>query len=410
MSSGARRITVLRPAVVFSDGAAQPRVAVVVHSNILGAVRARIDTYEADLEAAGFTAVRVVYADGSAADVRDVLKGLYDEAGALAGAVLVGNIPHIIYEQMQDWDGEGGAPAQYEDYPCDLFYMDLDGTWTDCTSNGLVQPANGKYDTRAGNLDLEIWVCRIKTDTLPAQGGEAALVAGYFEKNHRYRSKELATERRALVYNDDDWACIAGADAANASMLYESSAITIVASNEQTTVPDYKQNGMAASYELVSLRSHGYYAGHGFYSDDRSQFGFVYPADYRALQPRALFYSLFVCSGADFTRDNYLAGSISMNSGDAGLVCWGSTKTGGMFNEFPFYQELSMQTVVGEAFRQWFNYMQATLDQPTCETWLYGMALIGDAAAIPAAHTPEPAAGILASAGMVLVRRRMARG
>lgn len=83
--------------------------------------------------------------------------------------------------------------------------MDLNGTWSDSLESGQIHANNGKYDTRSGDLNLEIWVSRLKADNLPNLGSEANLLRTYLAKDHRYRCGGLRRNPTALVYNDDDW-------------------------------------------------------------------------------------------------------------------------------------------------------------------------------------------------------------
>ncbi len=69
------------------------------------------------------------------------------------------------------------APAA--EFPCDLFYMDTNGTWADADGDGEIQ-------CRYRRRDPEIWVGRIWTPTL--NGNDAALINNYFDRNHFFRT------------------------------------------------------------------------------------------------------------------------------------------------------------------------------------------------------------------------------
>ena len=120
------------------------RVCVLVNASIRSAIDAALTQYITDLTYAGFTPFVVESSGGTAEDLRALLIGYYGEPESLAGAVLIGDFPYIIYEMMQDWDAGGPDPPEYEDFPCDLFYMDLDGIWEDSLTDGDVLPDNGK--------------------------------------------------------------------------------------------------------------------------------------------------------------------------------------------------------------------------------------------------------------------------
>jgi hypothetical protein len=368
----------------------QGRVALVVHADIVDAAPAAVAAYEQTLAREGHTVVRAEYRDGSAAELRAMLAELYAEPASLAGALLIGDIPYVVYEMLQDWDGGGPIAPVYDDFPCDLYFMDLDGEWADTTCDGLVQPGNGKLDSHTGARGLEIWVGRIKTDTLGALGSPVELFNSYVEKRNAFSAAPASTDTRGLVYNDDDWSCLAQMDAARLATLYGPAYADVVAEAEQTTAPDYRDDKLTTPYEFISLRSHGYFGGHGFYRDSRTVFEHVYAREYYETKPTARFYSLFVCSGCDYTRNGYLGGAVSLAPDTPGLLAIGSTKTGGMFDEDTLFDALSEHESFGSAFCQWFNHMLDTRDATECETWFYGMVLIGDASLAPSLHTPEP--------------------
>ena len=353
------------------------RICIVVHQDIYSSIASNLSQYQTDLISAGFSVLVYQYSAGSAESLRSYLAGLYNQSQSLVGVVLIGDIPYIIYEMMQFWEAD--QKLEYEDFPCDIFYMDLDGTWSDELDDGQVQAGNGKYDTRKGNMDLEVWACRMKTDNLTKLGSESDILNTYFNKNHRYRVGTLTATQQALAYIDDDWEHNAVYDAAYLGWWYGDANVTRVSNPEATTTADYKNNHLTAPYEFMFIRSHGYSNGHGFYRNNMQVFEYVYEVDYLNYDPEALFYSLFVCSGSDYSADNYLAGAIAFNPDESGLFSWGSTKSGGMLSDSVYYYYLYAGEVFGEAFKRWFNWAQSTFAQKA-PRWWYGMVLIGDAA------------------------------
>ena len=365
------------------------RICLIVHSNALAGAGAAVTNFLADLEAEGYAPLLYAYSSGSAEDLRSYLAALYAESGSLNGAILIGDLPHVVYEMNQDW----GWGEEYEDFPCDVFFMDLNGTWSDTHSTPPF--STGKYDARGGDLDLEIWVSRLKTDELPALGGESVLLNAYFDKNHRYRMAQLCPARRALLYNDDDWSDMMPDDAATIGLTYGDDHLRVVRDPENTTVVDYRKH-MTNAYELMFVRSHGSPEGHGFYENGKTNFNYVYAAEYLTRSPPALFYSFYVCSGCDFTASDYLAGLVVHNPADSGLAAWGSTKTGGIWEDRYFYEPMALGQSIGEAFVAWFNAAQALY--PTyAPPWWYGMVIIGDGT-LRFSHS-QPVASVQPSAG-----------
>ena len=346
------------------------RICLIVHTNVLAGSGAAITNFMSDLAADGYVPLLYAYSSGSAEALRKYLAALYAETGSLKGAILIGDLPYIIYEMTQNW----GTGDEYEDFPCDIFFMDLDGTWAD--TNQTAPFSAGKYDTRSGNLGLEIWVSRLKADNLPALGSESNLVNAYFSKDHRYRNRQLCPFRRALVYNDDDWADMMPDDAEALGWNYGDDHLRVVRDPDSTTASDYR-NHMTNIYETMFVRSHGSPSGHGFYENSRSNFNYVTTAEYLTRSPPALFYSFYVCSGCDYSTTNDLGGLVVLNTNDSGLVAWGSTKTGGIWEDRFLYGPLAAQQSVGDAFVAWFNEVQ-TLYPSYAPRWWYGMVIMGD--------------------------------
>ena len=82
------------------------------------------------------------------------------------------------------------------EFPCDLFYMDKNGTWDD-------PDQDGKFSGHSGNVNPEIWIGRLWTPT--SNGNDAAMINDYLARNHRFRCGDLGHARSALAYVDDDW-------------------------------------------------------------------------------------------------------------------------------------------------------------------------------------------------------------
>lgn len=382
----------------------EPRIAIIVEDTIYVDIATSLGVYQADLLTKGYASVVSLVSGGTPEDLRDYLIGLYNEPESLIGTLLVGSVPYIIYEMIQDWDGAGGDPPEYEDFPCDIFLMDMDGTWVDDGAGGTVDPANGKYDGWTDpNHRIEIWAGRLYAETVPQYGSPATVINAYFAKNHLYRTGQLVPESpsaRGLVYVDDDWGYgVPGVNGDSACVAQVYGDVTAVyddgGEGNNATADDYKANQMTADYQLIMLRSHGWPGGHGFYEDYQSIFDYVYNVDYRSSPPDGLFYSCFVCSGCDYTAeygayDSYLGGTIVFNE-PYGLFAWGSTKTGGMWNDWPFYSTLGKVKIFGRAFFKWFNNSH-TIYPSQAPRWWYGMVMIGDPALIPNGDYFPPAA------------------
>ncbi len=317
-------------------------VDVVVNSDLYPRIAAELEQYRSDLVQAGYS-VRVDTMRGmSHVELRNHLASL----DQLVGAVLVGELPVAWYEL----DGE--------EFPLDIYYMDLDGIWTDSDGDGL-------YDGHSGNLALEIWVGRLYARPL-TWDDETRLVRRYFAKNHAYRTGQLVLPDRALAYVDDDWS---GFGDCRLSELYPS--VTTVNQGNTTRASDYRVR-LSQGYEWIQVCSHSSPWGHTFRADGGYR-GTVFNTEIYAIRPSAHFYNLFACSGTRFVEENYSAGWDVFHD-DWGLAAVGSTKTGSMIGYFQdFYRPMGRDSSIGDAFKAWYN-----LHGEYSRFWHYGLNIIGD--------------------------------
>jgi hypothetical protein len=322
-------------------------VEVVVEAGIFPGLAAELALYAADLQAAGYS----VRMDSLRGNSHQVLRQLLQGISELKGVVLVGDLPVAWYES--DWGGS--AP---EEFPCDLYFADLNGTWVDSDGDGL-------FDDHTGNTAPEIWVGRLNARPL-TWDDETRLIRRYFEKNHLYRTGGLTLPDQGLCFNDDDWA---GSGNCGLNVLYPS--VTVIEDYDQTTAPNYRAQ-LLVGYEWIHVMSHSSCWGHTFNSSS-GYTGTVFNCEIYALQPHANFYDLFSCSGTRFVEENYSAGWDVFNE-DWGLLAVGSTKTGSMMGWFEdFYSPMASGQCIGDAFKSWFTaHGEASRD------WHYGLAIIGD--------------------------------
>ena len=352
------------------------RICLVIENSLYNSAAASLSQFSADLQAAGYSVLTYRFSSGSATDLRNYLISRYNESSSLQGAILIGNLPYIVFEMIQNW----GAADEYESFACDLFYMDMNGTWKD--TNSVTPFVKGRYDTWTGDKAIEIWVSRIRLDNLPFLGAPSTVLNAYLSKNHAFRTRTWHGTAKALCYNDDDWDYLGPSDQASVSSIYSGTTALVNQSNI-TTVADYRDNRLPQSYELISTRSHGWSGGHGYYQHNPKQYIYFVGTNYVVLHPDSLFYGFFVCSGSDFSATNNLAGLSVFSTNRSGLLAWGSTKTGGMWNDDSFYAALTNRHCFGDAFRIWFNANRGAGWAPQ---WWYGMVLIGDATLKPSVY------------------------
>lgn len=346
-------------------------VAVVVDAGIYPDIAAELATFAADLTADGYSPRIDTLRGTSPAALRTLLASIAD----LRGAVLVGDLPVAWFEA--DWGG-----SSPEEFPCDIYYMDLNGTWQDTDADGL-------FDRHTGATAPEIWIGRLYAGSL-TWDSEVRLLRRYFAKNHAYRTGGLALPDRALCFIDNDWA--GGGDWGLGSVY---SSVTVI-DDARTTAAGWREQ-LVTGYEWIQVASHSSAWGNTFRSTGSDYTGTVSNCELYAFRPQAHFYNLFCCSGARFIEENYSAGWEVFHD-DWGLLAVGSSKTGSMLNSEDFYAYLGTGITIGEAFRRWLAQNLGNVD------WHYGMVMVGDPslkprhaalAAVPRS-TPAPAFAPLA--------------
>lgn len=311
--------------------------AIVVDSALYPSILTSLDQYVLDLQAEGYAVAVFLFSGGTAADLRDLLSNEYYASG-LKGAALVGDLPVAWYKETTS-----GYAAEY---PFDLYFMDLDGSWLDTDTDGI-------FDSHLDGADpgTEIYVGRLSASTLTGGGDDqVALLQNYFAKNHAYRTGALSLPKRALYYSDlreED-------DLFRLDLLYHN--VDQVTNQYVTNAQDYLHKLTSGpGFEFVQLIAHSAQTLHGFYVNNTSwvsygdSAGLVTSADIRNADPRALFYVLVACTAARYTETDYLAGWYTF-ADTYGLAAVGATNPYGFGSFQYFYEELAAGKNLGEAF------------------------------------------------------------
>lgn len=338
------------------------KMLILVNHNLYPSIKNAIEQYIKDVAYEGYFATAYRIQSGTPEELRNFIKGKYP----IAGVLLVGNLPTAWFEMDNDFEDAQGNPTHSE-FPCDLFFMDLTGTWNDPDNDG-------KFSEHPSGVKPEIWVGRLWT---PASGGnDANLINNYFSRNHRFRKGLFGYSNRALAYVDDDWT---GFDDCAFDLMFPAANIEVLKDPTTTDGDRYKAeiNQHRAWAQVCAHSSPG---GHSFKIPGTSEW---VPNSYLrdVNPPNAYFYNLFACSNARFTQPDYMAGwYIFDKSGGSicnGLAAVGSTKTGAMLAFENFYGPMGSGRTIGEAFVDWWNALGSTheLDE---RRWFYGMTLLGD--------------------------------
>lgn len=326
-------------------------VLIVTADYVAGPLSAQIAQLESDLESEGWNAIVQNMSGGTAADLRNLFQNTAD----LDGAILIGFLPCAWFEEDY-W--------AVEEFPCELYLMDLDGVWTDYDSDGM-------YDSHTGDVAPEIWIGRIDAHAMDF-GSELLMLSEYLQKNHLYRTGAMAPPSRALAYIDDDWS---GYTDCGLNYIYGPANVTVVNSETETTAAGYLSE-LAQGYEFVHLMSHSCPWGHTF-KIPTGMAGTVMAPEIAQLNPNTAFLQLFSCSNARWIETGCL-GNWYLFGTDTGLLISGAAKTGSMLDFEYFYNPVGSGSCFGEAFRDWWEYEASGGFSSDERAWFYGNALLGD--------------------------------
>lgn len=353
-------------------------VALVIETSLYASIATAIGTLSADLQAAGYSVVSTTVSGGTPAALRGYLQGI----SGLAGAILIGDLPVAWFEIDYEFDGDDPDTLddEYTNFPCDLFYMDLDGAWQDLQT--IAPFLTGVYDSHgagSGDTGPEIWVSRLTTSTLTLGGAtEAGLIDTYVAKDHAFRQGGLHPPQRMLLYVDDDWVDTAAYCDSSAALAYADR--RLIQDKVVTCRDDYRDLRLTQGHEFMHVMLHATPSMHFFKVNDQwemdgGSYAVVTSADIRARDPRAVFFSLYTCSACRFVETDYIGGWY-IHAATAGLAAVGTTKVGGMWDYAAFYGALGAGRSAGGAFRDWLE-AQAPYDEDDVR-WFYGMTLLGD--------------------------------
>ena len=186
-------------------------VVLIVENGIAQALPDELTRYQNDLTEEGWTVWRLAVFSTSAPDsIKAALKSLVAGASPIKieSIVLIGKVP-VPYAGNLAPDGH--TPDHMGAWPADVYYAELDGSWTDNvvnvtgatgTRNDNV-PGDGKFDNSSIPSKVELACGRIDLSDLPAfPEGEISLMRKYFDKNHQFRKGQTPYVRRGLIENN----------------------------------------------------------------------------------------------------------------------------------------------------------------------------------------------------------------
>jgi hypothetical protein len=214
-------------------------ISLLVDATLYPEISDSITQYIDDLAQEGYYVNLETVTHGTPDEIKNWVKQQYSQGSI--GIVFIGDITAAWAEVSEDV------------FPCDLFYMDIDGNWQDADKDGDYE----SHTSGTGDTGPEIYVGRIYASTLNYDS-EKNMINDYFSKVHNYRVGKLWQPWRGLEYVEEDWYDM---DVALDNIYNDD--VTRYDYGFYTTAQDYL-NQMSLGQHFVQVCVHSYSGGHYF--------------------------------------------------------------------------------------------------------------------------------------------------
>lgn len=292
----------------------------------------------------------------------DVKNLIVTQSTNLSGVVFIGDIIEANYYATQY------STFSAETFPCDLYYMDLNGTWTD--------DGTGILTSHTGDVKPEIFVGRINSAGMG--GNELDEIKLFFDRDHDYWiGKNVLNKRYALTFTGPDWIKF-DYFLNDISSLYGMDNFDIVKA-EQFTNTNYLSCLNNSKYEFIQLAAHSSFLLHEFKWNGNVKY--IYQDDIYNASKHQIGYNLFCCSACKWTystSQRCLGESYLFGEHTKALALVGSTKTGSMLQFDKFYTPLGAGICMGQSLKNWWINFMGNYHTDYQIHWHYGMSILGD--------------------------------
>ncbi|MCH8902391.1 MAG: T9SS type A sorting domain-containing protein [Bacteroidetes bacterium] len=190
------------------------RLILIVDSTHAVPLASELVRLESDLIGDGWEVSRFnVSPTDSVTVVKQIILNEHDMDSAVNAVFLFGHVP-VPYSGNINPDAHADHIGAW---PADVYYGDLDGSWTDALVNNTSAastknhniPGDQKFDQSIIASDIELMVGRVDMYDMPAfSETEEQLLRQYLDKHHAFRHKMFDPVRRAII--DDNFGGFSG--------------------------------------------------------------------------------------------------------------------------------------------------------------------------------------------------------
>lgn len=190
---------------------ARGKILLLVDNTLAVPLAAELTQLARDLKADGWTVLRSdVSPSATVSSVRSTVIAQYNtDPSNFRSVFIIGHVP-VPYSGNINPDGHSSHLGAW---PCDAYYADVNGTWTDNTVNSTGGypknqnvPGDGKFDQSDLPSAIELRVGRVDMNNMPAFTlSEVELTRAYLNKLHNYKVKAWAPQVRGMMFDNLQW-------------------------------------------------------------------------------------------------------------------------------------------------------------------------------------------------------------
>lgn len=321
------------------------KILIIAKRNVYTDASPYIIRYAHDIHIVWGCEVKVISVNGEVeSDIRNLI---ISDSLNLNGVVFVGDIIPAYYhmDSTKYW----GEKWKEETFPCDLYYMDLDGGWD------IMNDGSGRYYAHDNNVKPEIFVGRINTSNFGRN--ELNELRCFFDKSHQFwTGKKTLNKGKSLSYTYKEWApWLEHRDEIKHLYGYFANKNDYISGNNFSK-NNYINCLENSDYEFIQLSCHSSSTEHWISPD--SPYVRLSNDELSLIYKKQLGYNLYCCSGCRWTNlhNERCLGEVYLYGGDYSdaLALVGSTKIGGMNGFHDFYYPLGDGKCIGAAFMNWW--------------------------------------------------------
>lgn len=347
------------------------KVLIIVDSTLYSSLNYEINRYAYDIHHVyGCNVIMERVDSETCQDIKGLIVNYQND---LDGCVFIGDIAPAFYEADKDYAIPNNN--NYVVWPCDMYYMDLTGTWTDELYN------NNIFDHYSGDKRAEIFIGRISTSNMGNLIDETEGMRLYLEKNHKYWiGHRQVNKKYGLTYINEDWQFEDGFIDALLD-LYGNNCFDSCRPkyHPQFGKTDYLQRLNNDRYEFIQLAAHSDFYYHCPFNITS---GRIYGNEIYNNNIKALGLNLFCCSACCWTNDTqpnhaFLGGDYVYSPYSEVLCTVGCTKAGSMYQFQYFYPQLGNGKTIGQSLVYWWRN-KGLISHNLEISWNFGISIIGD--------------------------------